>query len=124
MEQGVRRHHAEVSFAIENYHRELKQFCGVEKCQVRSEQAQRNHREHSRRLGDLGGFVSPTLADNHRFPIYLDKGNDHGEPHLGEGHPDAPQASAQSTRGDPGRDPGGPTADRASPPRPTRNQQC
>ena len=43
MEPGVRRHHAEVSFAIENYHRELKQFCGVEKCQVRSERAQRNH---------------------------------------------------------------------------------
>jgi DDE superfamily endonuclease len=43
MSPGVRRHHAEVSFAIENYHRELKQFCGVERCQVRSERAQRNH---------------------------------------------------------------------------------
>jgi putative transposase len=32
-----------VSFAIENYHRELKQNCGVERCQARSERAQRNH---------------------------------------------------------------------------------
>ena len=39
----MRRHYAEVSFAIENYHRELKQFCGVEKCQVRSTRARRNH---------------------------------------------------------------------------------
>jgi hypothetical protein len=37
-------------------------------------------REHSRRVGDLGGFVSPL-----RSPIivvsrhYLDKGNEHGE---------------------------------------------
>lgn len=33
----------ELSFAIENYHRDLKQNCGVERCQVRSERAQRNH---------------------------------------------------------------------------------
>jgi hypothetical protein len=37
------RGNAEVGFAIENYHRELKQFCGVEKCQARSERSQRNH---------------------------------------------------------------------------------
>lgn len=43
MDEGMRQHNAEVSFAIENYHRELKQFCGVEKCQARSERAQRNH---------------------------------------------------------------------------------
>jgi hypothetical protein len=43
MDEGMRLHNAEVSFAIENYHRELKQFCGVEKCQARSERAQRNH---------------------------------------------------------------------------------
>ena len=43
MDEGRRRHYAEVSFSIENYHRELKQFCGVERCQVRSERAQRNH---------------------------------------------------------------------------------
>jgi hypothetical protein len=43
MDAGVRRHYAEVSFAIENYHRDLKQYCGAEKCRVRSERAQRNH---------------------------------------------------------------------------------
>jgi putative transposase len=43
MDEGMRRHYAEVSFAIENYHRELKQYCGVEKCRVRSARAQRNH---------------------------------------------------------------------------------
>jgi putative transposase len=43
MDEGVRRHYAEVSFAIENYHRELKQSCGVERCQVRASRAQRNH---------------------------------------------------------------------------------
>lgn len=43
MEAGMRRHYAELGFAIENYHRELKQNCGVERCQARSERAQRNH---------------------------------------------------------------------------------
>ena len=43
LEAGMRRHYAELSFAIENYHRDLKQNCGVERCQVRSERAQRNH---------------------------------------------------------------------------------
>jgi hypothetical protein len=40
---GMRQHYAELSFAIENYHRDLKQSCGVERCQARSERAQRNH---------------------------------------------------------------------------------
>jgi putative transposase len=43
MDPGVRRHYAEVSFAIENYHRDLKQYCGAEKCRVRAARAQRNH---------------------------------------------------------------------------------
>jgi hypothetical protein len=43
MDRGTCQHNAEVSFAIENYHREVKQFCGVEKCQARSARAQRNH---------------------------------------------------------------------------------
>jgi hypothetical protein len=43
MGAGVRRQHAESGFAIENYHRELKQNCGVERSQARSERAQRNH---------------------------------------------------------------------------------
>jgi putative transposase len=43
LEAGMRQYYAELSFAIENYHRDLKQNCGVEKCQARSERAQRNH---------------------------------------------------------------------------------
>src|SRR5512135_3256018 len=43
MDAGTRQHYAETSFAIENYHRDLKQNCGVERCQARSERAQRNH---------------------------------------------------------------------------------
>ena len=43
MDAGTRQHYGELSFAIENYHRELKQNCGVEKCQVRAAKAQRNH---------------------------------------------------------------------------------
>ena len=34
---------AEPTWAIENYHRGIKQFCGIEKCQARSATAQRNH---------------------------------------------------------------------------------
>ncbi len=34
---------AEFAWAIEEYHRGLKQFCGVERCQVRSRRGQRNH---------------------------------------------------------------------------------
>ena len=34
---------SEKVWTIENYHRGLKQFCGVEKCQCRSATAQRNH---------------------------------------------------------------------------------
>ena len=39
----MRRQYAELSFAIENYHRELKQYCGVERCQAALGAAQRNH---------------------------------------------------------------------------------
>lgn len=34
---------AEQTWTIENYHRGIKQFCGIEKCQARSATAQRNH---------------------------------------------------------------------------------
>jgi putative transposase len=43
MDEGTRLSNADLGFAIENYHRDLKQNCGVEKCRVRSERAQRNH---------------------------------------------------------------------------------
>ena len=43
MDAATRQHYGEVSFAIENYHRDLKQHCGVEGCQALSSRAQRNH---------------------------------------------------------------------------------
>src|SRR3954454_11851188 len=43
MDEMGRRQYAEVGFAIENYHRDLKQECGAEGCQARSERAERNH---------------------------------------------------------------------------------
>ena len=42
MDAGTRRR-TPSGFAIENYHRELKQNCGVAHCQARSSRAQRNH---------------------------------------------------------------------------------
>jgi putative transposase len=43
MGEMTRQQLAEWSFAIENYHRDLKQCCGVERSQARSAWAQRNH---------------------------------------------------------------------------------
>jgi hypothetical protein len=43
MDEMVRQQYAEWSFAIENYHRDLKQTCGVERSQARSARGQRNH---------------------------------------------------------------------------------
>lgn len=34
---------AEISWTIEEYHRGIKQFVGIERCQVRQAYAQRNH---------------------------------------------------------------------------------
>ncbi len=35
--------YAEISWAIEEYHRGIKQFVGVERCMLRQAKAQRNH---------------------------------------------------------------------------------
>lgn len=43
MSEPVREHYAHLSWGIEQYHRGLKQHCGVERAQVRSARAQRNH---------------------------------------------------------------------------------
>ena len=40
---GERTSTARQIWTIETYHRDIKQFCGVERCMVRSERAQRNH---------------------------------------------------------------------------------
>ncbi|MDD3052723.1 MAG: transposase [Candidatus Cloacimonetes bacterium] len=39
-----------VAWKIENYHRALKQFCGVDKCQARKEVSQRSHIQFSLRV--------------------------------------------------------------------------
>ena len=43
MAEDARRMFAELSWGIEEYHRGLKQFTGVERCQARAERSQRNH---------------------------------------------------------------------------------
>jgi hypothetical protein len=43
MSEAVRKQVADQALAIEEYHRGLKQCCGVEECQARSEWSQRNH---------------------------------------------------------------------------------
>lgn len=41
----IRLKYAELAWMIETYHRGVKQFCGIERCQARSEKAQRNYIE-------------------------------------------------------------------------------
>ena len=43
MGESARLVFAELSWGVEEYHRGLKQFTGVEGCQVRAERGQRNH---------------------------------------------------------------------------------
>lgn len=43
MDEATRLAFGELSWSIEEYHRGLKQFTGVERCQVRAAQGQRNH---------------------------------------------------------------------------------
>ena len=43
MDEMTRREVAELAWGIEDYHRGLKQFCSVERCQARHSKAQRNH---------------------------------------------------------------------------------
>jgi len=58
MDEWVRRQYAEWSWAIESYHRGLKQCCGVERAQVRAGRAQRNH---------IGMAVRAFLRLEHHF---------------------------------------------------------
>jgi len=43
MSEETRREYAHLAWSIEQYHRGLKQYCAVERAQVRSARAQRNH---------------------------------------------------------------------------------
>jgi len=45
MTELIRLKLAQFSWMIETYHRGIKQFCGIERCQARSATAQRNHIE-------------------------------------------------------------------------------
>ena len=45
MSELTRLKFAQFAWMIETYHRGIKQFCGIERCQARSETAQRNHIE-------------------------------------------------------------------------------
>ena len=49
MNELTRLKFAQLAWMIETYHRGIKQFCGIERCQARSETAQRNHIELSLR---------------------------------------------------------------------------
>ena len=80
MDPGMRRHYAEVSFAIEHYHRDLKQSCGVEKCRARSERAAEPHR-----AGDPGVPAAGVALLHHRGQCV--RGQDEAGPRGGSGLP-------------------------------------
>ena len=83
MEETMRRHYAEVSFAIENYHRELKQYCGVERCQARSERAAQPHR------AGVAGVLAAGMAFLHHRDQRV-RGQDEDGPRGGAGLPRRP----------------------------------
>ncbi len=43
MDEAKREYLGNKSWKIKEYHRGIKQFCGVEKCQARKEESQRAH---------------------------------------------------------------------------------
>ena len=49
MNELIRLKFAQFSWMIETYHRGIKQFCGIERCQARSATAQRKHIERALR---------------------------------------------------------------------------
>jgi putative transposase len=73
--------YAEQAWAIETYHRGLKQFCGVDRAQVRSARAQRNHigmalraflrLERHRLLTDMSWFEAKTEIIRSAVRAYL-----------------------------------------------------
>ena len=75
----MRLKYAEISWMVETYHRGIKQFCGIERCQARSERAQRNHIEMALRAFlrieyssfDLHGYQKSFTLDLSIFSIFL-----------------------------------------------------
>lgn len=81
MENGERSEFVRQVFAIENYHRELKQCCGIEKAQVRSAKAQKCHillslrafvrlEAHRLRTG-ISGYAAKTDLIREAIRLYL-----------------------------------------------------
>lgn len=66
---------------IETYHRGIKQFCGIERCQARSATAQRNHIELALRaflrleyhcfVTGISWFEAKTAIIRHAVSAYL-----------------------------------------------------
>ncbi len=53
----LRLKYVEISWIVETYHLGIKQFCGIERCQARSERAQRNHIEMALRAFLRQGYL-------------------------------------------------------------------
>ena len=82
MSDLMRLKYAELSWMIETYHRGVKQFCEIERCQARSEKAQRNYIELAVRaflrieyhcfVKGISWFKAKTsiISDVVRKPIY------------------------------------------------------
>ena len=83
MNELFRRKYAEFSWAIEEYHRGIKQFVGVERCFARKAVAQRNHiglalraflrMERHRFLTGIGWFEAKVSIIRDAVRAYLDK---------------------------------------------------
>jgi putative transposase len=81
MENGERSEWVRQVFAIENYHRQLKQCCGVERAQVRSAKAQKCHillslrafvrLEAHRLLTGISGYAAKTNLIREAIRLYL-----------------------------------------------------
>ncbi len=81
LEDGERRELVRQVFAIENYHRHLKQCCGVERAVVRSAKAQKCHillslralvrLEAHRLLTGISGYAAKTNLIREAIRLYL-----------------------------------------------------
>jgi IS4 transposase len=83
MDENKREDLGKKSWKIEEYHRGIKQFCGVEKCQARKKESQRAHvllalraflrLEVQRIRNGISWFESKTKIHRVASTIYLNK---------------------------------------------------
>jgi hypothetical protein len=83
MSESTRQTYATFAWGIEQYHRGLKQHCGVERAQVRAARAQRNHMglsirafvrlERNRIRTDMSGWEAKTSIIRDAIRAYLAK---------------------------------------------------